>query len=536
MLQHLYIKNYALIRELDIHWPDGFSVITGETGAGKSIILGALGLVMGDRADTKAITEGEERCIIEATFHLKDNPTAEQELIIRRELNQNGRSRSFVNDEVVTQTELRALASKLIDIHSQHENLLLSEEDYQLGVVDALASNQKEREAYALLYTNYCEQLEALHELEQQAKKAQADQDYIQFQYQQLEQLHPVADEVETLEEEQFMLSHAESIQQTVQENTYLLQGDEHSILDILHGIHMSEVDDELEERLRSAEIELKDICQEIERIGDRIEINPSRLEAVEQRLDQLNTMMRKHHVDSVEALIEIRDTLEQQCNRLDSYDEEIAALRQSVQETQAKAIKAAEVLSRTRRAVGAGMAKELIEGLKKLGVQHPNIQVEQTTLPEMTATGLDKIDILFAANLNQTMRPVREVASGGEISRLMLCIKALTAAQQGLSTILFDEVDTGVSGEVASQMGHIMQQMSKARQIITITHLPQIAALGDTQMRVYKEDNEQRTETHIELLTQEGRINEIAKMLSGNHPTEAARENAKQLLLSGKR
>lgn len=537
MLKHLHIRNYALIAELDIDFESGFSVMTGETGAGKSIILGALSLVMGGKADAKSITEGEERCVIEATFvdeaprALDEAAKQLDELIIRRELSVNGRSRSFVNDEVVSQAELKRLAAQLIDIHSQHESLLLGEDDFQLGIVDALADNEKEREAYTAAYTAYQEAAAKLREVEALARKTKADADYVQFQFNQLEEARLVAGEETELEEEQYRLSHAEDIRAALDGASEALENDNQGILTLLKGIRIEEASSELSERIRSAEIELRDIAREVSRLADRTEADPERLQEIEERLDLLNTLMRKHSVKSVEELITLRDELEQQCQRIDGFDEEIAELKKKMQSAECKVQSEAEKLRKTREKVLPKMEKSLIKDLSLLGVAHPQVKVELTALPDFRENGMDDVQILFAANLNQTVRRVSEVASGGEISRLMLCIKSLIASTNGLPTIIFDEIDTGVSGEVATQMGHIMREMARCRQVLAITHLPQIAALGEHHYEVYKADTKSRTETNIRALQEAERVEAIATMLSGKNPTEAARENAKQLL-----
>lgn len=531
MLTHLHISNYALITHLDIDFGAGFSVMTGETGAGKSIILGALGLVMGGRADTKTITEGEERCIIEATFDQTDTTGQQHELIIRRELNTNGRSRSFVNDEVVTQAELKALAQQLIDVHSQHENLLLNDNSFQLGIVDSIAHNQQQREQYTTLYQQYRDIESRLAQLQELARKTKADADYIQYQYDQLESAHLIENEDEELSRQQYLLSHAADIKTALQTAVYHLDDGEQGAISHIRAIRLDGIDDSLAERLRSVEIELRDIVAEADHLADRTEYNPQLLAEVEERLDVLNTLMKKHNLNSVNELISLRDQLEAQCEQMGSFDEQIAELQQQLDQQRALLQTAAERLTESRKAVSQTIIQHLVSNLTRLGIAHAKMDIDYTTLADFTPSGKDEVQLLFAANLNQSLRRVAEVASGGEIARLMLCIKALIADTNALPTIIFDEIDTGVSGEVASQMGHIMQQMGSARQIITITHLPQIAAQGTAHYRVFKTDTELRTETHIEVLSNEQRVSEIATMLSGKQPTPAAMENAKQLL-----
>lgn len=522
MLQHLHIQNYALISRLDMDFEGGFSVLTGETGAGKSIILGALNLVMGGRADTKAITDGEDKCIIEAEF---------DECIVRRELYSNGKSRSFVDDSVVTLAELKTLAARLIDIHSQHANLLLENDDFQLSIVDAMAGNTAERETYTACYEAYLETQKALRDLQALARRTQADADYIAFRYKTLDDARLTEGEMAELEEEQFRLSHAEEIRGALDTAVNTLNGEEGSVLDLLRMCNLSTAAPELQERLDSAEIELRDIANEANRLAERTEFDPERLTQVEERLSLLNDLLRKYNATDEAELIQIRDDLQRQNDQIGSFDIDIARLQKELDAKTKDLTKAAIALHKTREAVRKPISKQLVDDLTRLGIAHAQIDIAITNTDDFTPLGKDDVQFMFAANLNQSLRRVSEVASGGEISRIMLCIKALIASKNGLPTIIFDEIDTGVSGEIASQMGNIMQQMAQSRQIIAITHLPQIAAKGDTQYLVYKADTDTRTETHIRRLTEEERVNQIATMLSGKHPTPAAMENARQLL-----
>ena len=506
MLTHLHIRNYALISHLDIDFHEGFSVMTGETGAGKSIILGALNLVMGARADIKSITEGEERCVIEATFG--------EDLIIRRELSANGRSRSFVNDEIVTQTELKALARQLIDIHSQHESLMIGDDLFQIQVVDAIAGNTAEREAYSHAYISYQEAIAALREAQALAKKAQADADYLQWQYTQLLEAQLVAGEIEELEEEEYRLSHAEEIQTALAQALQQLDSD-HGALSLIHSTRLSDADSALAERIDSVEIELKDIVSDIQRLYDRIERDPMRLEQVQERISMLQTLMKKHHVQTVDQLITLRDELATQVQRIENIDEDLAHLQAEVDTAHSALSIAAEALTASRLEPCNLIASRLVEDMVRLGVPHAKVAVDIQPTNDFSETGKDNVQFLFAANLNQSLRRVSEVASGGEISRLMLCIKALIASSNGLPTIIFDEIDTGVSGAIASQMGEIMRQMAQSRQIITITHLPQVAARCEQHYLVYKEDTDIRTETHIRQLSDQEHDMEIEKMRS---------------------
>ena len=506
MLTHLHIRNYALISHLDIDFHEGFSVMTGETGAGKSIILGALNLVMGARADIKSITEGEERCVIEATFG--------EDLIIRRELSANGRSRSFVNDEIVTQAELKALARQLIDIHSQHESLMIGDDLFQIQVVDAIAGNTAEREAYSHAYISYQEAIVALREAQALAKKAQADADYLQWQYTQLLEAQLVAGEIEELQEEEYRLSHAEEIQTALAQALQQLDSD-HGALSLIHSTRLSDADSALAERIDSVEIELKDIVSDIQRLYDRTERDPMRLEQVQERISMLQTLMKKHHVQTVDQLITLRDELATQVQRIENIDEDLARLQAEVDTAHSALSIAADALTASRLAPCNRIASRLVEDMVRLGVPHAKVAVDIQPTNDFSETGKDNVQFLFAANLNQSLRRVAEVASGGEISRLMLCIKSLIASSNGLPTIIFDEIDTGVSGAIASQMGEIMRQMAQSRQIITITHLPQVAARCEQHYLVYKEDTDVRTETHIRQLSDQEHDMEIEKMRS---------------------
>ena len=501
MLTHLYIKNYALISNLDIDIKNGFSVLTGETGAGKTIILGALSLVMGGRADTKTITEGESHCVIEATF-----ADGSEEIVIRRELNSNGRSRSLVNDEIVSQAELKALAHRLVDIHSQHENLLLNDDSFQLGIVDSIAQNDKEKQTYTQAYEQYTKATQELADLRALADKCSADQDYIAYQLNQLTEAHLVSGEETDLETEQYQLSHADQIHQSLQEAVFQLNENEPSIIQLLHSMDVSAASEELQERIRSVEIELKDIAADGSRLIDRFEADPKRLQEVEERIDLINSLLKKHHVQTVDELLTLQHEFEEQQNRFGHFDEDIARLEKEVADLRLQAVEAGKNLSKTRKAVRDAIVQSMTEMLTQLGIAHAKVDIAYTPLPDLTPSGQDDVQFLFAANLNQSLRKVSEVASGGEMARIMLSIKALIASTTGLPTIVFDEIDTGVSGTVAAQMGKIMSEMAASRQIIAITHNPQIVVQADTQFLVYKQDENNHTETHIRELSKEER------------------------------
>nr|MBR6146391.1 DNA repair protein RecN [Paludibacteraceae bacterium] len=547
MLRHLHIENYALITHLDIDFSAGFSTITGETGAGKSIIIGALGLLMGARADSKAITEGEQKCVIEAEFGVEEygleSLFEEYDLdysdvcTIRRELSQNGKSRSFVNDTPVTLAPLKELSARLIDIHSQHENLLLTDHGFGLRVVDSVAQNATEREAYSAAFKAYQETQKQLEALKEEAAESAKNADYVAYQWKELSEAQLKSGEKEELEAEEQKLVHAEEIQSGLAGALQLLDGEQASVLmqlrecvsQLRNASRYLDKENDLAERTESAAIELRDIADTVNHLAEETEANPNRLSFVQERLDTLNSLLQKHHQEDVDALIQLRDELEQQIGRNDSFELEIKQLEKVLAEQTKQLEHAAKALSETRKSVVGHIKERLESQLVSLGIAHAQVAIELHETSEYGMSGKDEAIILFAANKNQTLRRVQDVASGGEIARLMLCIKALMLHQQ--PTIIFDEVDTGVSGEVASKMGEIMLQMASGRQIIAITHLPQIAAKGEQQYSVYKEDSAVRTETKIRQLDENERVTAIAKLLSGEGVSEAALENAKTLL-----
>ncbi len=547
MLRHLHIENYALITHLDIDFSAGFSTITGETGAGKSIIIGALGLLMGARADSKAITEGEQKCVIEAEFGVEEygleSLFEEYDLdysdvcTIRRELSQNGKSRSFVNDTPVTLAPLKELSARLIDIHSQHENLLLTDHGFGLRVVDSVAQNATEREAYSAAFKAYRETQKQLEALKEEAAESAKNADYVAYQWKELSEAQLKSGEKEELEAEEQKLVHAEEIQSGLAGALQLLDGEQASVLmqlrecvsQLRNASRYLNKESDLAERTESAAIELRDIADTVNHLAEETEANPNRLSFVQERLDTLNSLLQKHHQEDVDALIQLRDELEQQIGRNDSFELEIKQLEKVLAEQTKQLEHAAKALSETRKSVVGHIKERLESQLVSLGIAHAQVAIELHETSEYGMSGKDEAIILFAANKNQTLRRVQDVASGGEIARLMLCIKALMLHQQ--PTIIFDEVDTGVSGEVASKMGEIMLQMASERQIIAITHLPQIAAKGEQQYSVYKEDSAVRTETKIRQLDENERVTAIAKLLSGEGVSEAALENAKTLL-----
>lgn len=550
MLKSLHISNYALIDTLDISFENGMTVLTGETGAGKSIIIGALSLILGQRADTKAIKTDAEKCIIEAEFSINEYSFLksffqnneldydETNCFIRREITNSGKSRAFVNDTPVSLNVVKELTSQLIDIHSQHENLLISNENYQLEMVDAIAGNKDILSDYQHIYQEWIRKKNELKSVKDDAAKQTREADYIQFQYGQLNDAKLVVDEQEELENEIDLLNHAEEIKTELTKSSALLNTD-NSILPLLKETlnAIVKIKDYLPktenwfERLQSAYIDIKDIAQEIGVAAEDIEFNPQRLAEVEARLNELYGLQKKYKVATVKELIEIRNLLGEQLTKIDSFDELIVALTEEISVLENNLEIAAQSLTESRKKVLNTIEAYLIEQLIALGMPHAKIGVELTTQAEYLLTGKDMVKILFSANKNRDLQAVELIASGGEISRLMLSIKSLVAKKQGLPTIIFDEIDTGVSGEIAHRMGEIMQNMSETMQVICITHLPQIAAKGKTHYKVYKDESLHQTLTHINLLTQEQRIEEIAEMLSGKNPSQAARQNAIELL-----
>lgn len=554
MLTHLCIRNYVLIKELDIDWHDGFSVITGETGAGKSILLGAIGLLTGQRADTKSIQPGAAKCTIEGTFSQAGTELqtfcAEHELdcedgecIIRRELTATGKSRCFVNDTPVTVADLRSLAHLLADIHSQHQNLLLGKEDFQLTVLDTVAQNGSTVSEYRTCFRAYREARRKLDEAREQAKAAKAEEDYLTFQLGQIEDLQLKEHEDETLHEEQQTLTHAEEIRASLYQATQMLNGDETdaSVIDGLKSVaqtlqgaaRMYPSLTPYTERLESSIIELKDIEADLSCMSDRIDSNPERLEEVTQRLDSIYTLEQKHAVRSSDELLELAIKLQKKLDEITHGEERVSQLEQQAKNLHADATRLASMLTKQRQKAAREVEKHIATSLTQLEMPDNKFAVQMETTVDLTERGADKVTFLFSANKNMPPRPIAEAASGGEIARVMLALKALMGMRAALPTIIFDEIDTGVSGRVADAMARLMRQMSstQGQQVIAITHLPQIAAQGHTHYYVYKENAEEQTISHIRQLTDEERITEVAHMLSGTNLTQAAIDNAKQLL-----
>ena len=551
MLQSIHIQNYALIESLDIDFHPGFSVITGETGAGKSIILGAIGLLVGQRADIKAIRNGANKCIVEARFDIAsyflesffeehEMEYEEGECILRRELYASGKSRAFINDTPATLTQMKELGEKLIDVHSQHQNLLLNHEDFQLSVLDILAHNEKELQVYQELYSDYKNVCRELAHIQEQAEKNRQDEDYIRFQVNQLGEAGLQSGEQEELEQEAETLSHAEEIKASLYKVDQLMASGDMTLLSAtkecmqtLQGI--SKVYSQTQEwmdRLDSCYIELKDLSQDIANASEEIEFNPTRLDFVNDRLNLIYSLQQKHRVSSVDELIRLTEEYRMKLDAITSYDETIRDLQEKKEAFYAKLLGVSATLTKLRQEAAKEIERQMQAYLIPLGMPNVRFAVELTSKKEPDLKGMDHVVFLFSANKNGVLQNVASIASGGEIARVMLSLKAMIAGAVKLPTIIFDEIDTGVSGSIAEKMALIMEEMGQAdRQVISITHLPQIAARGKNHYKVYKEDTEVGTNSHIRPLNEEERINEIANMLSGATLTEAALNNAKALL-----
>ena len=550
MLKRLYIKNFTLIDELDIELHQGFSVITGETGAGKSIILGAIGLLLGQRADSKAIKQGADRCVIEAHFDLSrynmedfftenDIEYDATDSIIRRELTAAGKSRAFVNDTPVQLSMLKELGERLVDVHSQHQNLLLNKQDFQLSVVDIIADDAKELAAYQQAFAQYHATEKELKALKEDIEQNRQNADFLQFQCEELTNARLEEGEQEELEQKSETMSHAEEIKSALYEADNALSAESvgvvASLRTALSAIRQIErvLPDapELVERMDSSYIELKDIAQEISSQMEHVDFDPAELDAINNRLDKLYDLEKKYHVDTEEELMTKRDELKRQLSNIENSDEALAELQQKLTAQQAQAKKAADTLTKLRTKAARQIEKEMQTRLMPLGMPNVRFTIQMDEEP-LGASGQDKVAFLFSANTSTPLQPISQVASGGEIARVMLSLKAMISGAVKLPTIIFDEIDTGVSGKTAEMMAQIMQEMGQhERQVISITHLPQIAALGTAHYKVEKEETAKGTISRMRELSAEERIGEIAQMLSGSDISEAAIQNAKQLL-----
>ena len=593
MLKHLYISQYALIDELELALEDGFSVITGETGAGKSIIMGALALVMGARADSKSVREGAQKCVVEARFFvnaqrsmrgdrfshtenlsltestefsrqgLKDrwfteeaeaSPASvnfpllelfeeygldfEEECVIRREVTAAGKSRAFVNDTPVTLQQMRAIASLLIDIHSQHENLLLNDSDFQLKIVDIIAQSGAEREAYGKVYGDWRATTAKLAEVREMAEKWASERDYAQFQFDQLNDANLIETEQAELEAELEVLNHTEEIKGDLMEASGRLDDEQYGVVmqlrevkqKVAHAARYMKQAEALAERVESLYVELKDVSAEVADMCGDMEFDPQRKAWVEERLNTIYALEQKHRVDTVAQLIALRDEYDAKLQRIDSFDEEIGALEKQVAQLASELASKADELTAKRNGVRDEIAEYLVVRLRLLGMENARLEVRMSG-KDYSVDGQDVVELVFTANKNAELRPIASIASGGEIARLMLALKCLIAKSAELPTIIFDEIDTGVSGDVAGRMGEMMAEMANDIQVITISHLPQIAARGGQHFKVFKHDTEDSTVTQIVELTASERELEIAEMLSGKNPSEAAISAARELL-----
>ena len=550
MLKRLYISQYALIDTLELDLADGFSVITGETGAGKSIIMGALALVMGARADAKAVRDGATKCVVEAVFSVNSQRSTvnslfeeygldfEEECVIRRELTSAGKSRAFVNDTPVTLQQMRAIASLLIDIHSQHENLLLNSSDFQLKIVDIIAQSKDEKDAYRAVYDEWRMTTQKLAEVREMAEKWGAERDYAQFQFEQLNDANLIATEQEELEEELERLNHVEEIKRALSEALCRLDDEQYGVVlqmrevkqKVAQAARYMKQAESLTERLESLYVELKDVSAEVADMCADMEFDPQRKAWIEERLDVIYSLEQKHRVSSVPELIALRDEYDAKLQRIDSFDEEIATLEKELSTLNSQLSTEAKRLTAKRSSVCGKIADYLVERLQLLGMLNARIEVRMSA-KDYALDGADVVEFLFTANKNAELRPIASIASGGEIARLMLALKCLIAKSAELPTIIFDEIDTGVSGDVAGRMGEMMDEMARDIQVLTISHLPQIAARGVQHFKVFKQDTDDATITRVVELSASERELEIAEMLSGKNPSEAAIRAARELL-----
>ncbi len=550
MLKQLYIRNFTLIDTLNMQFKSGFSVITGETGAGKSIILGAIGLLLGQRADSKMIRQGAAKCVIEAHFDLSRygmEPFFEKndieydayDCIIRRELTATGKSRAFINDSPAPLSMLKELGEMLVDVHSQHQNLLINKQDFQLNVVDIIADNSALLDRYQETYALYTQKRRLLDELREEIEGNRRNADFLQFQYDELVSAGLISGEQEELEQKADTMSHSEEIKSALYDADRQLSADGTGVVSNLHSavnainsiIRVMPAAETLAQRMESCHIELKDISLEISSMLDDIDFDPAELDAINSRLDKIYDLEKKYRCNTVDELTELRNSLEKKLNEIENSDGTLNELEREIAEIKAECERQAATISTTRRASAAQIEREMLTRLSTLGM--PNVQFRVAIDNEpLGKNGTDKASFLFCANRSGQLQPVAQVASGGEIARVMLSLKAMISGAVKLPTIIFDEIDTGVSGKIAEQMAQIMQQMGRSdRQVISITHLPQIAALGTTHYKVYKEDTTDGTISHMQMLTPDERIREIAQMLSGSDVSEAAINNAKQLL-----
>ncbi|MDD4713727.1 MAG: DNA repair protein RecN [Bacteroidales bacterium] len=550
MLQKLHIEHYALIDQLDISFKSGFTVITGETGAGKSILLGALSLILGQRAESRVIKQGFEKCVVEAEFDIhtygletffeqNDLEYIQESCLIRRELFRSGKSRAFVNDSPVSSAVLKELTVQLIDIHSQHQNLLLGNDVYQLNILDSVARNEVLLNEYRTAYLHYSELLSAYKKLEDTARKTKEEEDYLRFQFHQLDEARLKEGEQEELEAEMDLLTHAEEIKLGLGKIFQLLDEDEHGVNTLLNlAVNQAEslqkVYSRLQEpceRIHSCYLDMKDLAGELEVLLNDIEVNPERMQQVNDRMNQLYSLQQKYRVRNTQGLIDLKEELSEKLSVIDSFENQLADLKNKMEDAESRAQDLADKLSVSRSSIRKPIEEKLVNLLKQLGIPKAILQIEQNR-KAMEPDGQDQINFLFSANKNTMPQSINQIASGGEISRMMLSIKSLIAEFTSLPTLLFDEIDAGVSGEIADKMGQIMKGIAKKRQVICITHLPQIAAKGEDHFKVYKTEQNDSSVTAVRRLREDERLLEIAQMLSGANVSKAAVNNAQALLL----
>ncbi len=549
MLRNLKIENYALIDHLDIDFEAGMSSITGETGAGKSIIIGALGLVLGSRADSKVIPSEEKKCIVEATFdisryHLKPlferlDLDYDEECILRREVLQNGKSRAFANDTPVNLQQLREISSSLIDIHSQHENLMLSDSGFQMSIVDTVSQSFEELERYRTTFSEYKNLNKSLQDLRDNAEKLLSEKDYAEFQLAEFAEANLQEGEQEELEQELNSLNHSQEISEGFSQALQIFQAEQFGVAQQLKSAAQTlqrissyiPKAEEFAERVSSAQIEVEDVAAEIERILSDTEFSADRKAFVEERLNTIYSLQQKHRVSTLSELFEIEKEFQRKLSMIENFDEEIAELERKIEHTEQTLKEQASELTAKRLLAKPVIESEVHKSLAELGMPNGSIEVAFDRLGTFSQSGLDRVELLFSANKNREKQNISQVASGGEISRLMLIIKALLAKSKELPTIIFDEIDTGVSGEVAKKLGAIMREMSQHMQVIAITHLPQIASCGSSHYKVFKTDDATTTQTQIVRLEQEERVMELAEMIAGKNPSESAINSAKEML-----
>lgn len=549
MLKRLSISNYALIDQLEIDFEQGLTIITGETGAGKSIILGALSLILGERADSSSIRDKERKTVVEATFDIKSynlKPFFEEndidyyngELIARREINPNGRSRAFVNDGVVSLATLRELMTHLVDIHSQHSNMLLAQPSFQLSILDNIAGNQDSLDKYQKLYSQYKATEKLLNELRANDERNRSEEDYLRFQLSQLQETNLKSGEDEDLEQQQRRLANATSLKEDLWKVISTLNSEENSVLEQLQDVRntLSTAEGNLDEiagmseRVNNALIDLKDIAQSVSAVEESLNSDPAMLQQVEDRLNTIYSLERKHNVKSVDELLQLQAQYQQRLAAIDSSDERISAMQEQLEQHKQAATELALILSGQRKKASEQFISLLLPLAQYLSMKNLQFNIDFKAV-ELNATGADSIEFLFAFNKNQALMPVKDTASGGEISRLMLCIKSVIARSMNLPTIIFDEVDTGVSGETAHKIGDLMGEIARNIQVIAITHLPQVASHGTSHLRVFKSDTSTLTVTSVARLNDEEHVTEIARMLSGSELNQAAIENARALI-----